>query len=96
MSEESLFRRGKIFSKIYSGGMETQTSSVTDEYLRDAVCEAIWNRNTVTLYVCLCVRVCVCMYVYMYTYVYVYVYIFMYIYISYMHIYVYIFTLLIF
>jgi hypothetical protein len=30
------------------GGMETQTSSVADKYLRDTVRDAIWQRNTVT------------------------------------------------
>jgi hypothetical protein len=33
---------------MVSGGMETQTSSVPDKYLRDAVRDAIWQRNTVT------------------------------------------------
>ena len=30
------------------GGMETQTSSVVDKYLRDTVRDTIWERNTVT------------------------------------------------
>ena len=43
--QESL--RKRIFKDMLRGGMETQTSSVEDEYLRDVVREAIWNRNTV-------------------------------------------------
>ena len=33
---------------LLMGGMETQTSSVADKYFRDAVRDAIWERNTVT------------------------------------------------
>ena len=40
--------RKQIFKDMVRGGMETQTSSVADKYLRDAVREAIWHRNTVT------------------------------------------------
>ena len=42
--------RKKFFKDLLRGGMETQTSSVTDKYLRDAVRDAIWERNTVTFY----------------------------------------------
>ncbi len=48
-SEVSIVQeRKKLFKDMVRGGMETQTSSVTDKYLRDAVCDAIWQRNTVT------------------------------------------------
>jgi hypothetical protein len=40
--------RKKLFKDMVSGGMETQTSSVTDKYFRDAVRDAMWQRNTVT------------------------------------------------
>ena len=48
-SEVSIVQeRKKLFKDMVRGGMETQTSSVTDKYLRDAVRDAIWDRNTVT------------------------------------------------
>ena len=48
-SEVSIVQdRKKIFKNMVKGGMETQTSSVVDKYLRDTVCDAIWERNTVT------------------------------------------------
>ena len=40
--------RKKIFKNVVRGGMETQTSSVTDKYFRDAVRDTIWEKNTVT------------------------------------------------
>ena len=40
--------RKQLFKDMVRGGMETQTSSVTDKYFRDAVRETIWHRNTVT------------------------------------------------
>jgi hypothetical protein len=40
--------RKKLFKNMVKGGMETQTSSVADKYLRDEVRDAIWERNTVT------------------------------------------------
>ncbi len=95
MAEATIVQeRKKIFKDMLRGGMETQTSSVADEYLRDAVCEAIWNRNTVTFPDVnqwhsqhkwltapdphVHIRIRICIYIY--------------IQISYMHIYVYIFT----
>ena len=48
-SEVSIVQeRKKLFKDMVRGGMETQTSSVADKYLRDAVREAIWHRNAVT------------------------------------------------
>jgi len=48
-SEVSIVQeRKKLFKNMVKGGMETQTSSVADKYLRDAVHDAIWERNTVT------------------------------------------------
>ena len=40
--------RKQILKDLVRGGMETQTSSVADQYFRDAVCDTIWERNTVT------------------------------------------------
>ena len=40
--------RKKFFKDLLRGGMETQTSSVTDKYLLGAVRDVIWERNTVT------------------------------------------------
>jgi hypothetical protein len=40
--------REQLFKDLVKGGMETQTSSVADKYLRDAVRDTIWERNTVT------------------------------------------------
>jgi hypothetical protein len=89
--EEKAFQR---YAQGVRGGMETQTSSVADEYLRDVVCEAIWNRNTVTFPMTSSDTASTSGWqlpIPMYTYVYV-VCIYIYIQISYMHIYVYIFT----
>jgi hypothetical protein len=47
-SEVIVQERKKFFKGMLRGGMETQTSSVADEYFRDAVHETIWNRNAVT------------------------------------------------
>jgi hypothetical protein len=48
-SEVSIVQdRKKFFKNLVKGGMETQTSSVADKYLRDAGRDAIWERNTVT------------------------------------------------
>ena len=38
--------RKQIFKDLVRGGMETQTLSVADQYLLDAVCDTIWDRNT--------------------------------------------------
>ncbi len=40
--------RKQLFKDLVKGGMETQTSSVADKYLRDAVDDMIWERNTVS------------------------------------------------
>ena len=50
VSEQSLIvqHRKKIFKELVKGGMDTQTLSVADQYLRDSVLDLIWHRNTVT------------------------------------------------
>jgi hypothetical protein len=41
-------QRTKLFKDLVKGGNETQTSSVADKYMRDNVCDMIWEQNTVT------------------------------------------------
>ena len=48
-SEQSIVQqRKKIFKELVKGGMDTQTLSVTDQYLRDSVHDLIWHRNVTT------------------------------------------------
>ena len=42
-SELIVQERKQIFKDLVKGGMETQTSSVADKYLREAVCDTIYK-----------------------------------------------------